>query len=335
MKKNIIILIVFIFTLTSCSPKEENVDVFIYNKDDPYMFDFSEQILNKSNDSYSVYYSQNSQVIQNQSITTSIENDTDIMIINPVDRLSVYVIIEKLKQEEIPVIFFNREPLKRDLDLYSDAYYIGAPAEQPGIFQAEMIIELFGNDSNDLNELDLNNDNTIQVVILKGEQGHQDAEARTKSVIEEFQSQGFAVEVLSINVASWNQTTAESEMTEIIEEFTNQFEVVISNNDAMAIGAIKALIDHQYFIDDNLDGKLDKNDTSWIPVIGVDGLNEAKDYIESGHMYGTVINDTEAMVDAMINLTDSLLNEKDLQDLTYPLVDENYIWINYKKYTNN
>lgn len=334
MRKNYILLILFMFTLSSCSTDDSQVSVFIYDENDPYVYNFAQQITNKSNDAYNIYYSKNSQVIQNQDIMTSIEADANLMIINPVDRLSSYVIIEKLKVVDIPVIFFNREPLKKDLDLWDEAYYIGAPAEQPGIFQAEMIMELFGDNPNNLNELDVNNDNIIQIVLLKGEQGHQDAEARTKSVIDEFQKQGFNVEVLTIKSASWNRDKASIAMQEIIDDYANEFEVVISNNDAMAIGAIETLITNNYFLDDNEDGLLNKKDESWIPVIGVDGLSQAVDYIESGHMYGTIINDTDAMVDAMIDLANAILNDLDRTDLIYPLVDDTYIWINYEKYTN-
>ncbi len=334
MKTKFILLFILVFILSSCTVEEDNVSVFIYNYDDPYVNDFAKRIDEKSDEKYDIFYSQNSQVIQNQQVTTQIEAGADLMIVNPVDRLSAYVIIEKLETEDIPVIFFNREPLRRDLDLWEEVYYIGAPAEQPGIYQADMIMELFGNNPNNLNDLDTNDDNVIQVAILKGEQGHQDAEARTESVIDEFQAQGFTVEVLTIKVANWNKDNAKVSMQEIIDEYADQFEVIISNNDAMAIGAIETLISNDYFLDDNDDGKLDYLDESWVPVIGVDGLTEAIEYIESGHMYGTVINDSEAMVEAMIDLANAILNNTSLDDLMYPLVDETYIWINYRKYTN-
>lgn len=332
MKKQVIILLFFLITLSSCKANTSSVDVFIYDENDPYVYAFGEMIRDKSNNEFHISYSENSQTKQNSDITNAIENGSKLMIINPVDRLSTYATIEKLKQANIPAIFFNREPLKKDLDLWDQVYYIGAPAEQPGIIQAHLIIDLFGNNPQNLNELDKNNDNIIQLVIIKGEQGHQDAEARTSSVIDEFILQGFSIETLTIQVANWNRESAKSAMQEIIDEFGNSFEVVISNNDAMALGAITTLLNNEYFIDDNQDGSINQLDESWIPVVGVDGLDEAVTQIEKGYMYGTVINDSEAMSDAMIELANALINGTPLEDLSYEIIDNTYIWINYREF---
>ena len=56
----------------------------------------------------------------------------------------------------------------------------------------------------------------------------------------------------------------------------NKIEVVIANNDAMAMGAVEALKAHN---------------KSSIPVFGVDALPEALALVKSGAMAGTVLND--------------------------------------------
>ncbi len=56
----------------------------------------------------------------------------------------------------------------------------------------------------------------------------------------------------------------------------NKIEVVIANNDAMAMGAVEALKAHN---------------KSSIPVFGVDALPEAPALVKSGAMAGTVLND--------------------------------------------
>ena len=57
----------------------------------------------------------------------------------------------------------------------------------------------------------------------------------------------------------------------------NKIEVIIANNDSMAIGAIQALQEYGY-------NKGDK--TKIIPVVGVDAIPEAQDLIKKGIMTG-------------------------------------------------
>ena len=50
-------------------------------------------------------------------------------------------IIRLAKQNEIPVLFFNREPVWEDLTQWEDLYYVGCDAEQSGIMQGETAAE--------------------------------------------------------------------------------------------------------------------------------------------------------------------------------------------------
>ena len=42
------------------------------------------------------------------------------------------------RQNNIPVIFFNREPVWEDLMQWEDLYYVGCDAEQSGVMQGEI-----------------------------------------------------------------------------------------------------------------------------------------------------------------------------------------------------
>ena len=67
----------------------------------------------------------------------------------------------------------------------------------------------------------------------------------------------------------------------------NKIEVVIANNDAMAMGAVEALKAHN---------------KSAIPVFGVDALPEALALVKSGAMAGTVLNDANNRAKATFDL---------------------------------
>lgn len=319
--------------LTSCSSNYDKVPVIIYNGEDPYIIGFQNKIVENSAGKFTVemYDSQNSQLIQNELINDLLEKNPQVLVINPVDRLGAYTVIEKAKLADVPVVFFNREPLEEDLSVWDKAFYVGTYAEGGAIIQAEMVIELFGNPLN-LSDLDKNDDGTIQLVILKGEQGHQDAEKRTSTVIQELERYGYDLELLSLEVCDWNRDIANEFMLDFLPENANDIELVISNNDAMALGAIDAMKELNVFEDLNEDGMYDSEFDNWIPVIGIDGLDEAIEYLEEGTLYGTVLNDADEQAQAIIELVEALINGEDPNLISFDVIDNNFIWVEYKRF---
>ena len=308
--------------LLNCSNGNKKVGLFLYNQDDPYVYTFAEQILSElysSDIDLDVFDSQNSQIIQNEYLESIIKEKPDLVILNPVDRVGVYPIIRKMKSENIPVIFFNREPLAKDMALWEQAYYVGAKAEQSGQMQAELIMDLFGADPAELNGYDINGDNRIQAVILKGEQGHQDAEIRTSEVVLTFKKAGFDLNLLMTEVANWSRQESYEKMGNILEQHGKDMEVLLSNNDAMALGAINRM--------------LDEDVSPWIPVVGIDGLDEAVKQIQSGRLYGTVLNDSGTQAKAIAALSRMILYKENPENLPFTLIDGQYIWIDYQAFT--
>jgi methyl-galactoside transport system substrate-binding protein len=329
-----IFTILLVLLLSACEAQVITVPVFIYDNSDAYMAEFETNIrLAATSKDYSIrsFNSQNSQIIQNDQIEQFMSIDYPVLMINPVDRLSVYAIIEKAKQNDSTIIFFNREPLPEDIALYDKVYYVGADAIQSAQLQASLIMDLFGNNPRVLNEYDKNSDGIIQTVILKGEQGHQDAEARTKHVIESLTSAGYKIEVLDVSIANWDRETAQEQMKELITLYGEDIEILISNNDAMALGAIETLKEFKFFDDLNQDGVIDREVEPWLPVVGIDGLEVSIESIKQGYLYGTIKNDSESMADCLVQLTEWLLEGKSLIDFPYKITDGKYLWINYKK----
>ncbi len=324
------------FILSGCKSDNLEIPLFLYNEEDPYIKEFKTHILNESSGLHDIvsYDAQNSQLLQNEMIELVLEKNPKVLIVNPVDRLGAYTLIDKAKMYDIPIVFINREPLKTDMMSWNKVYYIGAPAKHSAELQTEMIIDIFGN-PNELSQMDTNGDNIIQLVLLKGELGHQDAEIRSDVVIQELEDYGYDIEIVSIEPCEWKTEIAYTKMNLLLARLTGSIELVISNNDAMAIGAIDSLVEYGYFIDTNEDGVIDRETETWIPVIGIDGIAEANNYIDSGLLYGTVINDSEKMSEVLIELLNLLISEGNLDNLSVKLEDEKYIWIDYKKYESN
>jgi methyl-galactoside transport system substrate-binding protein len=323
--------------LFSCARDRGGIGLFLYNEADPYIKEFARQILDESDPSLlpRTYDAGNSQLIQNEQIETALAGRMALMMVNPVDRLGAYAVIKRSIDEKIPVIFFNREPLAEDLGLWDKTFYVGAKAEQSGQLQARLVMKLFGGSPYRLNEYDRNRDGIIQTIILKGEQGHQDAEIRTREVLRSFEVNGFAVEVLALEIANWNREEAYNKTGHLIRDYGKRIELIVSNNDAMALGAISRMRQEGLFKDSNGNGRIDRNDHGWIPVVGIDGLKDAKEAIAEGYLYGTVTNDSPSMARAMVELGRVLLGEGKLEDMTYPLSDGKYIWIDYRPFISD
>jgi methyl-galactoside transport system substrate-binding protein len=331
-------LSLFIFTIlgTACAPRQATVGLLLYNESDPYILEFARQIMDEAGSSMTITRldAGNSQLIQNEQIGRLLDGKPELLMINPVDRLGAYAIIRRLQTENVPVIFFNREPLVNDLAIWDQTYYVGAKAEQSGQMQARLVMELFGGDPDALNLYDRNKDGIIQIIVLKGEQGHQDAEIRTREVLRSFESMGLIVEVLALEVANWNRDEAYEKMGRLLRNFPDQVELVVSNNDAMALGAISRMRQEGMFKDTNGNGRVDREDESWVPVVGIDGLREAEESIRDGYLYGTVKNDSLSMAKAMTELAEALVTDRDLESLSFTMVGDKYIWIDYQPFVS-
>ncbi|MGL4944781.1 MAG: substrate-binding domain-containing protein, partial [Fusobacteriaceae bacterium] len=107
---------------------------------------------------------------------------------------------------------------------------------------------------------------------------------------------GIPTQELHMDTAMWDTAQAKDK-TEAWLSGPNgeKIEVVIANNDAMAMGAIEAL---------------KANNKSSIPVFGIDALAEALALVESGAMAGTVLNDGPNQAQATFDLANNLANGK-------------------------
>ena len=304
-----------------CQQSGPKIAFFVYNGNDTFISEMMEDMVANmpANVNYEVCDAGNSQAVQNQQIVSRIDDGYDLFVINAVDRLAAGSIVEKCNKKGIPIIFFNREPLE-DALAGGAAYYVGAASDKLGAKQADMAAELFGNNFAG-SRYDRNGDGVVQLVILKGEQGHQDAEKRTDNCVSRLRALGFNVEVLAVEIADWNRQDAYAAMKRLYTQYGRAIELVFSNNDDMALGAIDYLTDAGIF-----SGEGNKRNQPFA-IIGVDGTTVGLDAIGKGLLYGTVVNDGKKQSDAILTLADYILSGKDLSGYPYPISKERYIFI--------
>ncbi|MBF8983251.1 galactose/glucose ABC transporter substrate-binding protein MglB [Lutibacter sp. B2] len=335
MKKLVSVLLVLslMFTLVACNsaekatsePEEESlkIGVTIYKFDDNFM-SFVRRAVEKNAEGKAELIlndSQNDQAKQNDQVEMMLSKGVKSLAINLVDPQAAPTIIAKAKEEGTPVVFFNKEPSAEDMASYEKCWYVGTTSSESGIIQGKLIADSWKNHP----EWDKNRDGKIQYVLLKGEPGHPDAEARTKYSVETVVSEGIQVDELELQTGMWDSVKAKELMDAWFAKHGDSIEFVIANNDAMALGAVNSLKAEGYFKEDKI-----------MPVVGVDAIPDALTQIEAGTLVGSVLNDAANQGKATVDLALNVAEGKDVLDGTeWKLDDKKSVRVPYLPITND
>lgn len=329
MRKKILLLAGMIvltntFFLSGCGKrhtepsKKIHVGVTYYNQSDTFLNEllgnFKEELKRLENDelrtSVTILDAAGSQRTQDDQVKELIDMGCDVLCVNLVDRADPSEIIDLARDNDIPIIFFNREPVAEDLRQWEELYYIGAEAKQSGIMQGELAAQMILSDE----QIDRNKDGKIQYVVLEGEAGHQDSIIRTRSAVETLQSSGVVLEKLSYQIANWNRVQAQNRMEQMLEQYQNKIELVLANNDDMALGAIDAYRKANY------------TESAWPVFFGIDGTKLGLKALADGELSGTVYNDKEGQAKMMADMIEDIGTGKE--------IEEKYMYLPYVKVTN-
>ncbi|MFQ7287751.1 MAG: galactose ABC transporter substrate-binding protein [Lacrimispora saccharolytica] len=299
------------------------VGVAYYNQSDTFLNEliacFKEELQSFESDDLEVTVTvrdaAGSQRTQDDQVKEMLDAGCNVLCVNLVDRADPSEIIDLARERDIPIIFFNREPVAEDLMQQDGLYYVGAEAEESGIMQGELAVDAIR--QND--RIDRNKDGKIQYVVLEGEAGHQDAIIRTENAVETLKSNGIALEKLSYQIANWNRAQAQNRMEQMIGQYQNKIELVLANNDDMALGALDAY------------RKLNYTESALPVFFGIDGTDVGLQAVRDGKMAGTVYNDKEGQAEAMAKLAVAAATGEGMEDIEFE--NEKYIYLPYQKVT--
>ena len=304
---------------SGASKNKGEISVFYYTFSDAYISTVRssmDKILKDGGYTYNDYDANGNQTTQTEQVQTALAKGSSMLIVNVVDTGSndaAQNIINLAKAKNVPVIFFNRSVDQSVIESYEKCVFVGTDYEQAGHMQGKMIGEYL---VNNYDKLDLNGDGKISYVMFKGQEGNMEAIARTKYGVEdankvlekagkpdlEFYDAANKNKYLVDQDGLWSSAAATNYMSTALAQYTesnkNMIELVIANNDEMALGAVSALQTAGY----NKDGK------KVIPVFGVDATDAAKSAIKSGSMIGTIKQDAQGMATAITTIMGNYLN---------------------------
>ncbi len=308
-------------TETKKASNKGEISVFYYTFSDAYISTVRssmDKILKDGGYTYNDYDANGNQTTQTEQVQTALAKGSSLLIVNVVDTGSndaAQNIINLAKAQNVPVIFFNRSVDQSVIESYDKCVFVGTDYEQAGHMQGQMIGEYL---VNNYDKLDLNGDGKISYVMFKGQEGNMEAIARTKYGVEdadavlekagkpalEFYDSANKNKYLVDQDGLWSSAAATNYMSTALAQYTesnkNMIELVIANNDEMALGAVSALQTAGY----NKEGK------TVIPVFGVDATDAAKSAIKSGSMVGTIKQDAQGMASTITTIMSNYLNEK-------------------------
>lgn len=278
------------------NPKDANIikiGVALYSEEDVFISNIVSSMMVKANEleqetgiqNYiKIVDSKEDQFLQNGQIERFIALNYDVLCVNLVDRTNAAHIIDMARDADIPVVFFNREPVQEDMERWEDVYYVGTDARKSAELQAEMIISSYNENPR---RIDLNGDGIIQYIILEGESRHQDTLIRTEVSIKALKEAGIQVEKIDGAIANWDRSQAKTLVERIFKKHNDEIELIISNNDDMALGAVEAL---------------EEMGISFSNIVGIDGTPEGLKAVEDRRFLGTVNVNSDAQADAIFTL---------------------------------
>lgn len=243
-------------------------------------------------------------------VEAAVAEDAKVIIIALADNSRAKDVIDAAG--DVPVVFVNRAPA--DLSLMDETHvYIGSNEDESGAYQGEALVKY----------LETNGKDSINYLMFKGTEGQDSTSKRTAGVLKALQDAGIQATAATEPVdCGYDRNTAMEQVGVMIADGV-QADVVIANNDAMALGALEA------FRQNNVD-------TSDITVVGIDGTNAGLQAISDGTMAATVFQNAVGQGAAGVQAAINLATGAELTtDTGYETDEDNdaIIWVPFEKIT--
>ena len=221
-----------------------------------------------------------------------------------------------------PFVFFNRQPsdpVSGTIDMDSmnwndKTYYVGFDAAGGGAVQGKLITDYLA--SADPAKIDRNGDGILGYVLCIGDVGHNDSKARTEGIRKALgtwngstdptikkegsvEVGGKTLKVVELegkamtgtDGSTWNANAAQDAMGGWATKFGNKIDMVVSNNDGMAMGCLQA-----------------SNYPTGVPIFGYDANADAIEAIGAGKLTGTVSQNVDAQAAGTLQVLRNLLD---------------------------
>ena len=193
---------------------------------------------------------------------------------------------------DMKVVFINRVPADYGV-LGDSAAAVASDENTSGAYQGEYLAKYFADKGQ----------TEVSYVLLRGTEGLVHTNLRTDKALEAMEAAGIKLTEAACVHANYNRVTARDAFAADVIGKEIKYDCIISNNDAMALGAIAAL---------NEAGV----DPKAVPIVGIDATQDAQDAIKSGEMAMTVFQSAPGQAKSSVQAAINMLEGKDLAEGT-------------------
>lgn len=225
---------------------------------------------------------------QLQYVETTRNAGDDVMIVNLVDYSLAQEVINAAG--DMKIVFVNRMPTDEAL-LDESHVYVGSDESESGTYQGEFLAKHF----KDQGKTDIN------YILLSGDLGMPSTIKRTEYALKALKDGGInATPATADLVCKWDRATTIDRLSPVLAQGT-QFDCIIANNDAMALGAVEALL-------------ATNADPGSVPIVGIDATQDGRNAVKSGHMAMTVFQNADGQGAGSVKAAVNMLEGKPINE---------------------
>lgn len=233
----------------------------------------------------------------------------DAVLINLVDAATAQQCIEAAG--DMKVVFVNRVPEDTSVLTAGSSAAVVSDENTSGYYQGEFLANYFKEQGK----------TDIKYLMLQGTLGLVHTEQRSASVLKGLADNGInATEAAAPLVAEYDRATAMDMISPLLT--TTEFDCIIANNDAMALGAVEAM-------------KAQGLDPTSIPIVGIDATVDGVQAIKDGTLAMTVFQDANGQGYGAVKAAANLIEGKPINDGTDYETDDtgNICWVPFEPVT--
>ena len=221
---------------------------------------------------------QNDSSKQIQYIETAVNGGAEAVICLPVDADGTQSLIDAVGEKNL--VFVNRPPTNYSELEADNVTYVGSNEDTSGYYQGEYLANYFKQKGQ----------KEVKYLMIQGTLGQVSTTKRSEGVIK-------ALEASAPVVADYDRPTAQ-EMIQPLLTSGKEFDCIIANNDAMALGAIEACKDAGVEIN--------------FPIVGIDCTADGAKAVQDGDMAMTVFQNPVGQGKGAVIAADNMINGKKL-----------------------
>lgn len=239
---------------------------------------------------------QNDSSKQIQYIETAVNGGDAAVIVNPVDADAAQSLVDAA--DGVPLVFVNRMPTDMHVLDAENVGFCGSDEYTAGAYQGQALAEYFKAAGK----------TEIRYVLLQGLAGQVSVVKRTAGALETLEAEGITATPIVELACEWDRAKAIDKISPVLTS-GEQIDCIISNNDAMAVGAIEAC-------------EAAGIDPSSLPIVGVDCTKDGAAAIEAGKLMMSVYQNPIGQGKGAVAVAINLINGKPANDGTEYVKDE-------------